>query len=186
VAFQNLIQELLGVPGTNLGLVKTFINQAFTAIQNEQVWSFQLKDGGWLTPGLLGSSGISGYPGTNFLSPGTITVKPYSTTITGDAVATAAWAATIPNPPFITQYQFRVPYYSLYNAIALGFTGTLAYVTVTTPGAGQTPGQYVLNGTGTGTGAQILVTVGSNGTVRGQQRHRDPSAGCARRRIGVR
>lgn len=160
-----MTQQLLGVPGMNLGLAKTFINEAFTSIQNEGMWSFQMKTGGWLTPGLLGANGATGQPGTNFLSPGTISVVPYTTTITGDAVATAAWLATIFNPPFITQYQFRIPYFSLYNAIALGYTGSLAYVTVTSPGAGQTPGVYVLNGTGIGTGAQIMVTVNSNGTV---------------------
>jgi len=165
--FQNMYQELLGaVPGSNLGLVKTKINEAFLTIQNENVWSFELLTGGWLTPGLLGGTGISGAPGTNFLSPGTITVSPYTTQITGDAVATAAWLATLSTPPFITQYQFRVPYYSLYSAISLTFAGTLAYVTVLTPGSGQTPGMYTLNGTGgSGTGAQIIVTVDSNGEV---------------------
>lgn len=160
MAFGNMIQELLGIPGTNLGLVKTKINEAFTAIQNEQVWSFQLKDGGWLTPSLLGGQ-VS-----TFLSPGAITVVPYTTTITGDAVATALWIQRIFNPPFITQYQFRVPYYSLYSVIALGFAGTIAYLTISTPGSGQTPGTYTVNGVGgAGFGAQAMITVSANGTV---------------------
>jgi len=48
-----MVQELLGIPGCNLGLVKTRLNESLTTIQNENVWSFQLQDGGWLTPGLL-------------------------------------------------------------------------------------------------------------------------------------
>ena len=122
MAFFNMTQELLGIPGTNLGLVKTKINEALTAIQNENVWSFQLQQGGWLTPGLLGG------PSTQFLSPGTITVTPFTTSITGDATASAAWIATIANPPFITQYQIRVPYYSLYSIIALDATDPNAVV----------------------------------------------------------
>lgn len=187
MAFNNMCQQLLGVPGTNLGLVKTFINEALAMIQDEQVWSFQCKIGGWLTPGLLGGS----YPGyrygqgpysqgpygggsssasprnnTVFLSPGTITVTPYTNTIVGDVVATATWLSTIPNPPFITQYQIRVPYFSLYSIIALGSAPTLAYVTINTPGFNQTPGTYILNGVGgSGQLAQIEVTVNSNGTV---------------------
>src|ERR1700679_2089904 len=135
-------QELLGIPGTNLGLVKTKINEAFTAIQNQQVWSFQCVTGGWLTPGLLGSPtgyGTGGYgvqvdnqsvggptssfdngssngiPSPLFLSPGTITIAPYTNTLLGDAVATQAWLAQLFTPPLITQYQFRVPYFSLYS-----------------------------------------------------------------------
>ena len=108
--FQNMYQELLGaVPGSNLGLVQTKINEAFLTIQNEQVWSFELQTGGWLTPGLLGGQNQAGDPGTTFLSPGTITITPYTTTLLGDAVATAAWLAQLLTPPFITQYQFRIP-----------------------------------------------------------------------------
>ena len=165
--FVNMVQELLGaVPGSSLGLIKTKINEAFLSIQNEQVWSFQLKTNGWLTPGLLGGTNQTGVPSTTFLSPGTITVTPFTTEILGDATATSAWLQTISNPPFITQYQFRVPYYSLYSAISLTYAGTVAYVTVLSPGSGQTPGVYTVNGSGgSGTGAQIQVTVNADGAV---------------------
>src|ERR1700692_3076143 len=109
-----MIQELLGTTGMNRGLASTRINEAFLKIQNEQVWSFQLQTGGWLTPSLLGG------PNTQFLSPGTITVVPFSTTITGDVIATKTWTANVPYPPLLTQQQIRVPYYSLYNIIAIG------------------------------------------------------------------
>lgn len=167
MAFVNIYQELLGIPGMNLGLAKTKANEAFTAIQNECVWSFQVITGGILTPGLLGGQGISGNPGTTFLSPGTITVTPYTNTITGDAVATAAWNA-ITSPPLLTQYQIRIPYYSLYSVIAQGNNGTLAYVNIVTAGSGQTPGTYTIvvqDAAAIGTGATISITVNSNGTV---------------------
>ena len=122
MAFFNMIQEMLGIPGCNLGLVKTKLNESLATIQNENVWSFQLKDGGWLTPGLLGG------PSIEFLSPGKITVTPFTNTITGDAAASAAWLATITYPPLITQYQIRVPYYSLYSIIALDATNPNAVV----------------------------------------------------------
>ena len=41
MAFQNMIQEILGVAGMNRGLAATRLNEAFQKIQNENVWSFQ-------------------------------------------------------------------------------------------------------------------------------------------------
>ncbi len=161
MSLNSMVQELLGIPGMNRGLAKTRINEAFEKIQNEQTWSFQCLTGGWLTANLLGG------PNTSFLSPGTITVIPFQNTITGDAAATAAWNAAVPYPPLLTQQQIRSPYYSLYSITALGTDGTVSYVTVATPGSGQTPGVYTLNAvfSGVGSGAQIKVTVNPNGTV---------------------
>jgi hypothetical protein len=152
---------MLGIPGMSRGLASTFINEAFVKIQSENVWSFQLITGGWLTPNMLGG------PNSNFLSPGKITVTPFTTTITGDAVATAAWTATFPYPPLLTQQQIRVPDYSLYNIIALGNNGTVAYATVLTPGSGQTPGVYTVPvlDPAIGAGATLSITVNANGTV---------------------
>ncbi len=160
MAFGNMIQELLGIPGTNYGLVCTKINEAFQAIQDENIWSFQLSEGGWLTSGLLGGSN------QNFLSPGTISVTPFTNMITGDVVATAAWNA-VSSFPLLTQRQIRTPYYSIYSIIALGNNGTVAYATILTPGSGQTPGTYTVPvlDLGSGVGATISVTVNSNGTV---------------------
>jgi hypothetical protein len=160
MSFGSMTKELLGIPGTSLGLVKGKINEAFQAIQDENVWSWQLIEGGWLTPGLLGGSN------QNFLSPGKISVSPYTNTITGDAVATAAWT-NYPAPPLLTQQQIRTPYYSLYSIIALGNNGTVAYATVLTPGSGQTPGVYTVPvlDLGSGSAATISVTVNADGTV---------------------
>ena len=159
-----MINEILGtVPGMNYGLAKTLINQAFLKIQNENVFSFQLQTGGWLTPSLLGGSN------TQFLSPGTITVVPFTNTITGDAVATAAWTANVAYPPLLTQQQIRIPYYDIYNIIAVGNNGTVAYATIATAGLGQTPGTYtvpVLDAPGNaGSGATVSITVNADRTV---------------------
>jgi hypothetical protein len=157
-----MIQEVLGTPGMNRGLAATRINEAFAKIQNENVWSFQCQTGGWLTPNLLG-----GFTSSQYLSPGTITVIPFTNTITGDAVATAAWTANVPYPPLLTQQQIRVPLYSLYNIIALGNNGTVAYATMLTPGSGQTPGTYTVPvlDPATGAAATVSITVNANGTV---------------------
>lgn len=113
MAFVNMTQEIIGdVPGIPLPYAETLINEALKLIYDEQRWSFQVKEAGWLTPGLLG--GLS--PNLSYQSPGSITVTPYSTTIYGDAVATALWAAMV-GRPFITEQQIRVPEYSLYNII---------------------------------------------------------------------
>jgi hypothetical protein len=86
--------------------------------------------------------------------------------MTGDAVATAAWYGAI--NPFITVYQIRVPYYDLYNIIAINGNGTIAYATIFTPGSGQTPGTYtypILDNVGPGTGGSVSITVAADGTV---------------------
>ena len=163
MSFQTMYQQMLGIPGMNLGLAKTFINEALTYIQDENTWSFQIQTGGWLTANMLGGPTFQ----TQFLSPGTISVVPYTNTITGDAVATQAWTESVPYPPLLTQQQIRVPYYSLYNIVGLGNNGTVAYGTILTPGSGQTPGTYttpVLDG-GSGSGATLSITVNGDGTV---------------------
>ena len=172
MSFQTMYQELLGIPGMNLGFAKTQINQAFLKIQNENVFSFQCITGGWLTPGLLGGNytGVGQNQqfnaGSIFLSPGTISVSPFSTTITGDAVATQAWNG-VTSLPLLTQQQIRVPYYSLYSIVAQGNNGTVAYVSILTGGSGQTPGTYTVPvlDTGSGNGATVSITVNSTGVV---------------------
>lgn len=176
-------QELLGaVSGTNFGLVTTKINEAFAAIQNECVFSFQIQTGGWLTPGLLGGTTDV----DQYLSPGTITVVPFTTTIVADPIATAAWLAPVSYPPLITQQQIRVPYYSLYSIIALGSAPTVAYLTITSPGTGQTPGIYIVNGVGgSGSGAQASIFVNSSGTVTAAPVITNPGAGYATQGLGA-
>lgn len=101
------------VPGTTDAQLKTYVNEALGLIYDDHNWSFQLQTAGWFTPGLLGLVN-----GVQTVSPGTITVDKYSNTITGDATASAAWTG-ISGRPLITEYQIRVPYYSLYSIIAM-------------------------------------------------------------------
>jgi hypothetical protein len=113
MSYMSMARELLGdVPGIDLPYANTLINRALKLIYDEQRWSFQVGQAGWLTPGLLG--GLQ--PNLAYQSPGTITVAPYATTVYGDAVATALWASLV-GRPFLTEQQIRVPAYSLYNII---------------------------------------------------------------------
>jgi len=164
MAFQNMIQDVLGTfAGMNRGLAASRINEAFTAIQDENIWNFQIINGGWLTPNILGSPNAQ----SQLISPGTISVVPFTNLITGDAIATAAWTATVPYPPLLTQMQIRIPTYSLYSIMALGNNGTVAYATILTGGSAQIPGTYVIPvlDPAIGAGGTVSITVNSDGTV---------------------
>lgn len=106
----------LEIPGLADKYAATLLNEALGHIEDEQMWSFQLKESGWLTPGLLFNSGPGSGPGQ---SSGTVTFTVGSTAVVGDATASAAWAAyTVGGSnPFLTQCQIRSPYYSLYNIV---------------------------------------------------------------------
>jgi len=106
----------LEIPGVADQYAVTLLQEALHHIQDSQLWSFQLNDGGWLTPGLL-------FPGGPGVSLGTVTFTPYSNQVIGDATATAAWAAYV-GPPLLTVFQIRSPFYSLYNIV--GYTRTNA------------------------------------------------------------
>lgn len=105
------------IPGISLELAKTKINEALEKIYDETSYSFQSKQGGWLIPGLVASTG-------------TVTVTPYSATVIGDAVASSAWAAVAANPG-LTQLQFRNPSYALYDIIAYDTTSHAPFGTLT-------------------------------------------------------
>src|ERR1700674_5265795 len=110
-----MIQEmLLEVPGIASSQAKIYLNRALGLIYDSQMWSWQLQTSGWLTPGLLFPSG----PGT---SVGTVSVTAFSPLVTPSPAAKAAWLAYVATlaPPFFTQLQFRSPFYSLYNIIAI-------------------------------------------------------------------
>lgn len=140
MAFQNMSFGLVGqVPGLSMPLAQTFINEALGRVYDRQMWSFQLGESGWLTPGLQfptqGSTAVG-------QSAGTITTTAYSDQVVGDATAAAAWldyfnAGTL---PLLTSFQIRVPYYSLYNIIAYDGvdTFTLDRPWMEPDGSGQT------------------------------------------------
>lgn len=104
----------LEVPGIADSYSATLLNEALGHIEDEQMWSFQLQESGWLTPGLLFNSGPGSGPGQ---SSGTVTFTAFSDQVIGDAIASAAWAAYA-SQPFLTSCQIRSPFYSLYNIIA--------------------------------------------------------------------
>lgn len=116
MSFQDLYFNLIGeVPGLPAPLAKTMVNNALGFIYDSQLWSWQLKESNWLTPGLLFGSGN--------VSSGTITATSYSDQIVGDATAAALWVAYA-SMPLLTQFQIRVPSYSLYNIIAFDGVNT--------------------------------------------------------------
>lgn len=113
----------LEVPGLPDGYAITLLDEALGSIEDDQLWSFQLQEAGWLTPGLLFPAG----PGN---SVGTVRVTAFSNQVIGDAVASAAWASYAQMPLF-TQLQFRSPFYSLYNIVALDGTSNPPFQTIT-------------------------------------------------------
>jgi len=112
---------ILEVPGVASGYAKTLLNEGLGIILDSQMWSFQLQTAGWLTPGLL----FPGGPGT---SVGTVSVTAFSDQVIPSTAAKNAWFAYVATlaPPLFTQLQFRSPFYSLYNIIAIDpITGAL-------------------------------------------------------------
>lgn len=116
----------LEVPGLPDSYAIVLLNEALGLIQDDNLWSFQLKESNWLTPGLL----FTGNPGT---STGTITATAGQSFVIGNASASAAWAAYVAggNNPFLTQCQIRSPYYSLYNIIGYDVTSHAPFGTFT-------------------------------------------------------
>jgi len=107
--------ELGPMPGA---LARTKVNEALGLVYDENRWSFQLGTSGWLTPGLLGPQGTTG------TSPGLITIAPYSNQVVGDPTAATAWQNLI-GRPFISEMQFRIPEFELYDIIAFDGVNTL-------------------------------------------------------------
>lgn len=114
----------LEVPGIADAYAKTLLAEALRHIEDEQMWSFQLQEAGWITPGLLFASG----PGN---SAGSITTVIGSNQVIGDAVASAAWAAYASLAAPLTVCQIRSPYYSLYNIIQYDTTSNAPFGTLT-------------------------------------------------------
>lgn len=124
MAFNEMVQRMiLEVPGMAAAYSRTLINEGLGLIYDSLYWSFQLQESGWLTPGLQFPVG----PGN---STGTVTTTAFLNTVTGDAVASAAWLAYITggSMPLFTSYQFRNPSYSLYNIVSFDLTNPAAIV----------------------------------------------------------
>lgn len=119
ISFATMTKTLAGgeIPGVAQSLVKSKLNEALQKIYDETDWSFQTRQAGWNNPGTLSNAG-------------TVTVTPYTTTVIGDAVATASWAALV-GRPFLTEVQFRSYPYALYNIIAYNPNGSPPFATLT-------------------------------------------------------
>lgn len=121
MAFSDMIGRLNGeIPKLSAPQVRQYINEALGLIFDSQMWSFQLKNSGWFTPGLVAAAGVG-------QSIGGITVNTYDDTVVGNAAASAAWLS-LTGRPLLTELQIRVPYYALYDIISVDSTDPNAVV----------------------------------------------------------
>lgn len=102
MSFRDMVAELRGLPKMNLALAQTMVNRGLQKILDENLWSFQLAESGWITPTVVNA--------------GRITVDTFSDQAVGDATAAVAWAA-IPIGYPITSFQIRYPAGALYSVI---------------------------------------------------------------------
>ena len=108
MGFQAYSTELLGhVPKLPIELARKQINRAWEAIRRKRLWSFLIQETLVLFP--------------DSVSAGTVTVTFGSTTIVGDATATAAWGAVLLGTPPLTSRQFRYGNV-IYNITAVSTT----------------------------------------------------------------
>jgi len=111
MTYLQMWSELKGmVPNFPVPLAKTCINRAWRDVRRQNLWSFQLYEGNWITPAVI--------------SAGAVTVTRGSTAVTVDATAQAAINA-ISSISTIVQRQFRTSVgRTIYN-IAGWSSGTL-------------------------------------------------------------
>jgi hypothetical protein len=102
MAFANMIREARGmVPKIPLDYAKTLVNRAWKDVRRQNLWSFLMFEANWVSPAIVNG--------------GLATTVQGSSTVTLDATADAAFAASISglNPP--TQRQFRQGISTIYN-----------------------------------------------------------------------
>lgn len=117
--FIDLKAELAqAIPGLSRIYAGTLINRAWNVIRQANLWSFQLGQGGFSTPGVTtaGSITVSGGLG--------------SSTLIGNAAATSAWAA-LPFYFIPTVQQIRVTGYSIYSIISYDTVINAPFATLT-------------------------------------------------------
>jgi hypothetical protein len=105
--------ELQGIVPVPSPYTPTLVNRSWRDVQREYFWSFRWIDFSIPTPITV--------------TAGTVTLTRGLTTVTGDAAASAAWAA-IPSVTPITSQQFRVGQGTFYNVISISFTVPTAAV----------------------------------------------------------
>lgn len=152
ISLYTIARSITGlIPETPLSLAQNAVVEALGAIYDTMDWSMQKAFSGWLAPGVL-------------FNTGSTTTTPYSPLVIGDATTTEM-VNGYQAPPLLTTLQYRNPGYAIYDIVAVGTSDTVAYLNVSSAGSGQTPGEYLVNGVGDGTGAQALITVNFDGTV---------------------
>src|SRR5580765_1706450 len=119
----------LEIPNLSDIYARTLLDEALGVIEDEQNWSFQAREANWITPGLLFPANQAAVAN----SSGTVTVRVGSTSVIGDATASAAWATYAASSPFapLTVCQFRLPSYSLYNIVDYNTTQNPPFGTLT-------------------------------------------------------
>ena len=110
MALRDMANELTSIPKMSGIFAQTLANRALQKIYDESSWSFQMGESGWLAP--------------NLIDAGTVTLTVGSDQVVGDATAAAAWLA-ISGLPLITQRQFRLSGYAIYNIIAFNGANTI-------------------------------------------------------------
>lgn len=83
------------------------VNDAWTDVRNDRLWSFQLVEDSIATP--------------NVVNAGTFSTTQGSNIVTADATATTALTGLI--NPFITLRQFRITSGGIYNIVGVGTSG---------------------------------------------------------------
>jgi hypothetical protein len=103
LAFEDMASELTGyLPRLAKDFAYTLVNRAWGKIRDDRIWSFQLGEDGMTTP--------------NVITTGTFTVTLGSNIAIADSSATTALSGLF-TPSLLTQRQFRIQGYSIYNVI---------------------------------------------------------------------
>jgi hypothetical protein len=100
------------VPKISVELAKVLVNRARRDIYSSRLWSFLIVESQLTTPPLV--------------TAGAATFTQYSTSVVGDAIASAAWTGLA--NPFITMRQIRMSSGPLYNITSADFTNPVAVV----------------------------------------------------------
>lgn len=112
MSFLSMYSELRGsVPKIPLALCKTLTNRAWRDIRRQNLWSFQIYDSNWISPGLVNS--------------GLATAVQGSDQVVLDATAAAALIASNTSYSPVTLRQFRIGTSTVYNINAFDNVLTL-------------------------------------------------------------
>jgi hypothetical protein len=105
MAFQNMTRELHGaIPKIPIDYCKVLVNRAWRDVRRQNLWSFLMFDANWVSPALV-SGGLAA------------TVQG-SSTVTLDATADAAFAASLTGLSPAASRQFRQGISTIYNVWA--------------------------------------------------------------------